>query len=157
MADCPPGFVQFLRAAKAATYAAQGGDASVAPALPDSRQLEFRDGAFLYRDIYVGMFRFVGQEVIYLGERALWSMSYAGGLAPGVAHDEARPVYAFLRRALLAPSPELPVRGPRELTAEIMRYVCSSQGSLHWFHGSESIHQNGRAVFELRFSGGMLA
>ena len=54
MTDCPPGFAQFLRSAKAATYAAQGDDASVTPVLPDSRQLEYRDGTFLYRDIYVG-------------------------------------------------------------------------------------------------------
>lgn len=157
MADDPPGFVEFLRAAKAATYAAQGDDTSVAPVLPDSKQLEFRDGSFLYRDIYVGMFRFVGQEVVYHDGRALWSMSYAGGLTHGVAQSAGRPVYAFLRRALLVPSPELPVRGPSELDAETMRYVCAWQGSLSWFHGSESIVQDGRAIYELRFSGGMLA
>lgn len=125
MADCPPGLVEFLRAAKAATYAAQGDDASVPPALPDSKQLEFRDGPFLYRDIYLGMFRFVGQEVVYLADRALWSMSYAGGLAPGVAQSAGRPI--------------------------------AWQGSLQSFHGSEGIHEGGRAVYELRFSGGMLA
>ncbi|MBI4987914.1 MAG: hypothetical protein HZC23_03740 [Rhodocyclales bacterium] len=85
MTDCPPGFAQFLRSAKAATYAAQGDDASVTPVLPDSRQLEYRDGAFLYRDIYVGMFRFVGQEVVYQNDRAVWSTSYAGGLAQDVS------------------------------------------------------------------------
>ena len=157
MADLAPGFVEFLRAAKAATYAAQGDDASVAPALADSKQLEFRSGAFLYRDIYVGMFRFVGQEVVYLSERAVWSMSYAGGLAPGVPRSAARAIYAFLRRALLAPPPELPVRGPSELNAETMRYSCNWQGSLEWFQGSERIVQDGHAVYELRFSGGMLA
>jgi hypothetical protein len=157
MTDHPPGFVEFLRAAKAATYAAQGDDASVAPTLPDTRQLEFRDGSFLYRDIYVGMFRFVGQEVVYLNDRALWSMSYAGGLGHDVAQSAGRPIYAFLRRALLAPPPELPVRGPAELDAESMRYICSWQGSLQWFHGSETVLQDGRPVYELRFSGGMLA
>jgi len=52
---------------------------------------------------------------------------------------------------------ELPVRGPREFTVETMHYACNWQGSLHWFEGSESIVQEGRAVFALRFSGGMLA
>jgi uncharacterized protein DUF5680 len=65
--------------------------------------------------------------------------------------------YAFLRRALLAPAPELPVRGPAEFAGDGMRYVCAWQGSLQSFHGSESIHEGGRAVYELRFSGGMLA
>jgi hypothetical protein len=49
------------------------------------------------------------------------------------------------------------VRGPREFTVETMHYACNWQGSLHWFEGSESIVQEGRAVFALRFSGGMLA
>jgi hypothetical protein len=153
----PPGFVEFLRAAKAATYAAQGDQASVAPALPDSKQLEFRDGTFLYRDVYFGMFRFVGQEVVYSRDRALWSMSYAGGLAPGVAPSAARPIYAFLRAALIAPTPELPVRGPAELSGERMRYVCRWQGSLSAFEGCESISQDGRTVYDLRFCGGELA
>jgi hypothetical protein len=51
----------FLRSAKAATYAAQGDDASVPPVLQDTKQLEFRAGEFLYRDIYAGVFRIAGQ------------------------------------------------------------------------------------------------
>lgn len=156
MPDYPPDFVKFLCAAKRATYAAQGDAATVAPALPDSKQLEFRDGSFLYRDIYVGMFRFVGQEVVYSGGRAVWAMGYAGGLTPGVAPSAGRSIYAALRRALLAAPPELPVRGPAEFSADGMRYVCSWQGSLQWFHGTESIFQDGRAVYELRFAGGAL-
>lgn len=156
MTDCPPGFAQFLRSAKAATYAAQGDDASVAPVLPDSRQLEYRNGTFLYRDIYVGMFRFVGQEVVYLNDRAIWSMSYAGGLVQGVSQCAARPVYAFLRRALLAPPPEFPVRGPAELVAEGLRYACNCEGSLAWFQGSERITQDGSLLYALRFAGGLL-
>lgn len=157
MSDQLSGFVEFLRAAKAATYAAQGDDASVAPALPDSKQLEFQSGPFLYRDIYVGMFRFVGQEIVYLDGRALWSMSYAGGLVQGVPPSAARGVYAFLRRALLAPAPELPVRGPAELRAEEMSYGCSWQGSLQAFHGSERIVRDSTTTYELYFSGGTLA
>lgn len=156
MTDCPPWLARFLCSAKAATYAAQGDDASVAPALPDSRQLEYRDGEFLYRDIYVGMFRFVGQEVVYLNGRAVWSMSYAGGLAQDDLPDAARPVYAFLRRALLAPPPELPVRGPAVLATDGLRYVCNCEGSLAWFQGSERITQDGAPLYTLRFAGGLL-
>ena len=103
---------QFLRAAKSATYAAQGDEASVVPVLPDSKQLEYRAGDFLYRDIYVGMFRFVGQEIVYRTHRAVWSMSYAGGLSESVSQGSARSIYAFLRQALLDAPPELPLRGP---------------------------------------------
>jgi hypothetical protein len=156
MTDCPPGLAHFLCSAKAATYAAQGDDASVTPVLPDSRQLEYRDGTFLYRDIYVGIRRFVGQEVVYLNDRAVWSMSYAGGLAQGVSQGAARPVYTFLRRALLTPSPEFPVRGPAELAAEGLHYACNCEGSLAWFQGSERITQDGALLYTLRFAGGLL-
>lgn len=156
MTDCPPGLARFLCSAKAATYAAQGDDASVAPALPDSRQLEYRDGEFLYRDIYVGMFHFVGQEVVYLNDRTVWSMSYAGGLAQGVSPDAVQPVYAFLRRALLAPPPAFPVRGPAGFAADNLHYVCDCEGSLAWFQGSEHIAQDGAPLYALRFAGGLL-
>ena len=91
---------RFLFAAKQATYAAQGDSASVTPLLSDSKQLEYREGKFFYRDIYVGMFRFVGQEVVYFSNRAVWSMSYSGGLCPGVQLASAGPAYLFLRQAL---------------------------------------------------------
>jgi Domain of unknown function (DUF5680) len=157
MSDQPLGFVEFLRTAKAATYAAQGDDASVIPALPDSKQLEYRKGSFLYRDIYLGMLRFVGQEVVYCDDLAIWSMSYSGGLNKTVAVDLSSSIYAFLRRALLAPSVLLPVRGPAELNANGMSYACTWEGSLESFHGLEIILKDGQKVYELRFSGGMLA
>jgi hypothetical protein len=75
--------VGFIHSAKLATYAAQGDDASTRPLLVDSKQLEYVRGPYLYRDIYVGMFRFVGQKIVYADDRAVWSMAYSGGLCPG--------------------------------------------------------------------------
>ncbi|MBH9578658.1 DUF5680 domain-containing protein [Inhella proteolytica] len=150
-------FTQFLRAAKAATYAGQGDEASVTPALQDSKQLEHRAGAFLYRDIYVGLVQFVGQEIVYLNNRAIWSMSYSGGLIGKEQSASFKPVYAFLRQALLSAPPEFPVRGPASLQAEQMLYTCTTEGSLEGFHGVERITQSGSLVYELRFNGGSLA
>jgi hypothetical protein len=42
----------------------------VTPLVPGSKQLEYRDGEYLYRDIYVGMAYFVGQEVVFHRELA---------------------------------------------------------------------------------------
>jgi hypothetical protein len=150
-------FAQFLRTAKAATYAGQNDEASVAPALEDSKQLEHRDGAWLYRDIYVGLLRFVGQEIVYFNDRAIWSMSYGGGLVDPARAASAKPIYAFLRQALLSVAPEFPVRGPAVLEAGQLRYTCTAEGSLERFHGMERITQEGLPVYELRFNGGWLA
>jgi hypothetical protein len=58
-------FLDFLIKAKKATYASQGDNASVTPLLEGSRQLEFQEGHFLYRDIYFGMSYFACQEIVY--------------------------------------------------------------------------------------------
>jgi hypothetical protein len=152
-----PAYLEFLRAAKLATYAAQGDEASVAPLLADSKQLEYSRGDLLYRDIYVGLLRFVGQEVVYRAGRAVWSMSYAGGLAPGVPGAEAATVYRVLRAGLSATPPELPIRGPEEHETEGMRYRCHVVGDIDRFHGMESISRAGTLMYELHFAGGALA
>ena len=121
---------RFLLTAKSATYASQGDAASVAPLLADSKQLEYRDGPLLYRDIYVGMFRFVGQEVVYRSLNAVWSMSYAGGLADDTNRELTASIYAHLRKALLGAPTSLPLRGPTVFEEGSMQYTCSTEGPL---------------------------
>lgn len=150
-------FRHFLAAAKRATYAAQGDSASVAPRFEGSKQLEHREGAFFYRDVYFGLLQFVGQELVYRAERPVWSMSYAGGLHSGIEPAQARPVYAFLRQALLEVPSELPVRGPGLFEEGELCYVCQVQGTIERFHGIEVISRGGQVLYELHFAGGQLA
>lgn len=150
-------FLHFLHAAKRATYAAQGDGASVQPLLPDSRQLEHAHGPYLYRDIYVGMLHFIGQEIVYLQGRALWSMSYSGGLLPGVADADAAPIYRALRAALSAVPPALPLRGPQSFEHQGLSYRCSAVGGIERFHGQETVSRQGQPLYELHFAGGALA
>jgi hypothetical protein len=152
-----PDLQRFLLSAKRATYATQGNDASVTPLLRDSRQLEYQDGELLYRDMYVGMLRFVGQEIVYVADRAVWSMNYAGGLCADVATPTAGQVYAFLRQALCNAPTELPLRGPHLLTRDAMHYTCQCTGSLDWFYGAETITNGTQCLYQLHFSGGTLA
>jgi len=147
----------FLIAAKRATYAAQGDAASVSPLLPDSKQLEYSEGELLYRDIYVGMFCFVGQEIVYLAGRAVWSMSYAGGLCPNISQSSARPAYAFLRNALRLSPADLPLRGPSHLEEGNMTYACQCSGYIERFQGLETITEGDTRLYELNFAGGLLA
>jgi hypothetical protein len=73
---------KFLVAAKRDTHATAGEDASVAPVLAGSKQLEYRAGRFIYRNVQFGMTRLAGQETVALGDRVIWSMAYGGGIAP---------------------------------------------------------------------------
>jgi hypothetical protein len=147
----------FLVEAKRRTYAAQGDDATVAPSLPGSKQLEYRSTAFSYRDIYFGMSRFVGQEVVSREGAPLWSMAYAGGLILAAAQPaEARPIFGFLRKALLLVEPQRPFRGPAAFASDGFDYVNESDGDVVAFRGTEWISRDGVALYRLDYAGGLL-
>lgn len=148
----------FLVEAKRRTYAGLDDDATVAaPIVPGSKQLEYRDHDLLYRDIYFGMTYFVGQEVVSNGQKAIWSMSYAGGTSSDLkGRTEVLAVYSFLRKALLGVSTAHPFRGPTRHEEGEFRYDNASDGDLAAFHGSEQVLVRGRQVYALRYSGGIL-
>jgi len=148
----------FLVEAKRRTYAGLDDDATVAtPIMAGSKQLEYSDGELSYRDIYFGMAFFVGQEVVTDKQRAIWSMSYAGGVSPDVSdRDKLLGVYAFLRKALLRIGEDQPFRGPSHFEQGDYRYVNMPEGGLSEFHGTERIYFQGTPIYSLRYSGGII-
>src|ERR1700710_566380 len=148
----------FLVEAKRRTYAGLDDDATIAaPIIPGSKQLEYSDSELSYRDIYFGMTFFVGQEVVTDKQRAIWSMSYAGGVSPDIAdRDKFLGVYEFLRKALLHVGEDRPFRGPSHFAQGGYRYVNTSEGELSECHGAERIYLDGIPVYGLRYSGGIL-
>lgn len=149
---------RFLVCAKRETYAAQGDEASVPALLSGSKQLEFSDGRWHYRDVYFGTRCFAGLEVVNLVRSPVWSMSYAGGILPsGYAHRvAARLVYRFLRKALREVSEDSPFRGPRSLVENGYAYHNRWNGSIEAFSGEETISRGGVPIYRLRFAGGRL-
>ncbi len=149
--------VAFLVRAKRRTYAAQGDDTTVPPLLPGSRQLEYREGTWLYRDVYFGVAHFVGQETVYNDTSPVWAMCYAGGLVAAAVHPpEGQHVYEFLRAALRQVAPERPYRGPVVFREGAYVYTSESQGDIERFYGIETIVHDSHRVYQLRYSGGML-
>ncbi len=145
----------FLVEAKRGTYAA-GGDAGRVPSpFAGARQLEYRRGIWLYRDLYYGGARFAGQETAYVGDTPVWSMVYAGGV-PTVAGVTPAAAYAFLRLALLRVTPERPLRGPERWDMEAWHYECAVSGDLMDFEGRERIARDGLEVYALVFAGGAI-
>jgi hypothetical protein len=163
---------QFLAAAKRATYAAQGDAAAGTPLLPadvssrtprgpgtmrddtSQRQLEFRLGNVLYRDIYFGFAYFVGQETVYADDSPVWAMSYAGGIVDPNA--DAGAVYKFLQFALRQVDAASPYRGPGLIRGEGFQYTSQTTGALDNFWGIERISRDRAIVYELRYHGGRL-
>jgi hypothetical protein len=147
----------FLLQAKRHTYASQGDDATVVRLVPGTKQLEYRDGLFFYRDIYVGMAYFVGQEIVSYQDHPVWSMSYAGGVHSTVQdRAEVRAIYAFLRLALRQGTVAQPYRGPAVVRDGPYVYTNQSHGTLEAFWGHERITGNMQLVYELHYSGGVL-
>jgi hypothetical protein len=149
---------EFLVAAKRKTYAGLEDDATVlAPLLPGSKQLEYRDLDLSYRDIYFGTRFFVGLETVQAGADVIWSMSYAGGVAASVVdRNEFVAVYTVLRQALLAIRDDRPFRGPPQFENESFRYLNTSSGDVAEFHGEEQISRAGVKVYGLGYQGGIL-
>jgi hypothetical protein len=149
---------EFLAEAKRRTYAGLDDDATIStPALPGSKQLEFRAGDLIYRDVYFGVGFFAGLETVQSGVRAIWGMSYAGGVSPGVTdRDDLQAIYAVLRQALLAVPSERPFRGPLRFQSGGFRYVNDWQGDVTEFFGEEQIERDGTRVFRLRYNGGLI-
>ena len=148
----------FLVEAKLHTYAAQDNEASVSALLPGSKQLEFRQGDFVYRDVYFGGHFFAGQETIYWQEQPIWSMVYAGGLLVEAKGDviDAGMVYAFLRAAMRQVRAERPFRGPSRWQDCAWLYEDQGSGDLKRFNGKERILFQGDVVYALDYSGGLL-
>ncbi len=147
--------VEFILEAKRRTYAAQGDDASVEPALPGSQQLEYQRGEYVYRDVYFGMRRFVGQETVYHAGLPVWSMAYGGGVErPDINSDQVRSLYAFLREAMRQVSSQRPYRGPTSHHRPPYTYSCASTGAMAAFWGEEAISDASDIVYRLRFAGG---
>jgi hypothetical protein len=148
---------KFLTEAKHRTYASQGDDATVAPLLPGTRQLEYAAGPWLYRDIYAGMAYFVGQELVYYQQQPVWSMVYSGGIVdipdPTVAPHT---IYPFLKAALRLVSIELPYRGPEHYAEHGYQYTNRIEGLLQEFRGNETITTAEIIVYRLRYNGGIL-
>lgn len=150
---------QFLVGAKRHTYAAQGDAATVPPPFPGAKQLEFSEGDRSYRDIYFGVRRFAGLEVVTRNGTPEWSMSYAGGMLPpgGRKRAETASVYRFLRKSLLTVSVDAPFRGPRRLVEHNLSYRNRWTGSIGGFSGLEEISQGEQTVYRLRYAGGRVA
>jgi hypothetical protein len=99
---------------------------------------------------------FAGQEVVSRVGDPIWTMVYAGGILPGRRVDAAA-VYGTLREALLRVTPEEPFRGPRHRGEGETVYQSESRGDLERFDGRETIAPGGEIVYELTYSGGLVA
>jgi len=134
--------IDFLLRARTKTYAGNGG--KVESALAGSKQLEYSEGDYLYRDIYyVGERAFLGIETIYFQNKPIWSMTYRGDWDPNDITDEE--VNANLRPALIANANTARTNQRVEWENGDYRYLCEGEGELDNFSGTETLFKNGHS------------
>ncbi len=147
----------FLVDAKRRTYAGLNDDATITnPLFSGSKQLEWQDKDWFYRDVYYGMSLFTGMEVVYFKNKPIWSMSYSGGARPDVEVEEAKLIYAFLRSALMKVPLEFPVRGPSAFSTPGLSYTMTGHGDLEFFWGQEEVLTDEISRYALKFAGGLI-
>lgn len=142
---------EFLIQAKRHTYA---GQESSDPGLLDdgAKEYTYQLEDFCYRDRYYGANPFVGEEIIWQGDRLVWAMNYYGR----VFDLQVNPgdVYGFLQQALAGVNLHHPYRGPEHFVLGEYTYGDEYQGTIELFSGLETIEHRGREVYRLLYHGG---
>lgn len=143
---------EFIIQARTQTYAGNAG--KVTPALEGSTQLEYREGDWLYRDVYyTGQNTFYGMETIFYENKALFGLSYYGNWGTMTEIE----IDLILRGALLA-NPKTRLYYPIEWQKEGYLYACipSSTTGLNEIGGTETISKNGKEVYVFYYAGSVL-
>lgn len=145
----------FIVRAKSATYAGDG--APSPPSRAGSHDLRYAEGDLTYVDSYFGDADFVGQEVVYQRDHAVWGMNYHGYLLRPDLIDAAA-AGRLIKLALTALYQEGRFLGGFEYRGEQgWTYVDRNDGDPGRFHGTEHITSPDRTTcYELRYHGGRI-
>lgn len=121
------------------------------------QEVRYVQDSWEYLDLFGGTITDIGFEVVFYQKRAVWGMSYHGGI---ISSDvNVNDVFAFLTQALGArdlSAPELPVRGPAKYQSADARwtYKCYIDGQFLSFLGFEQILLDGQIIYERKVIGG---
>ncbi|MEW6617575.1 MAG: DUF5680 domain-containing protein [Patescibacteria group bacterium] len=144
--------VDFLLKARTKTYAGNGG--KVKPLLKNSKQLEYKEGEWIYRDVYYGGNGiFVGIETIYFKNKVVWSMSYYGNFKKMTEKE----IDSILRVALLENWKTARIWKRVVWEKGKYRYICEPDfgRSIEEMGGLEYILKNKREVYKFFYTGGL--
>ena len=144
-------FRLFIATAKRKTYASagEGGERALADG---GKEFMFKEGDYLYRDIYFGSNPFIGEEIIWFKNKAVWGMNYYGRvISKAVSIKE---IYSFLKGALKKVTADNPSRGPEKYRYGDFTYINKFEGALNNFHGFEEIWYKDEIVYALEYQGG---
>ena len=140
---------EFIVEARTSTFASNAISVDN-PRLLNSIQLEFQKADYFYRDIYfTGKNNFIGQEIVYKNNTAIWGMNYVGG-----AID--KNTEKFLKDSLVRLVKKCRLGEPCEFEKREYKYQNTGSGSLENFSGEEYIFLEGKKTYTLTYKGGLI-
>ena len=144
---------KFLIKAKINTYASsgEGGEKILSDG---SKEFEFEEKEFKYRDRYFGFNPFIGEEIAWQNEKMVWGMNYYGRIISEMI--PAKQIYQFLQEALKKVREDKPFRGPDNFGQEDFEYFNKTEGILEDFEGEEKIFYKKQLVYKLNYNGGLI-
>lgn len=138
----------FLIRAKKATYAGKGSETT--STRPESHDLIYQEGDYMYYDTYLGGEQFSGEEALWINGHPFWSMNYIGRVTGEKFSGD------FLKEALQRVPSEKPYRGSERYQNGDYSYHCCTDGTFEWFQGYEEIFYLDQKIYECYFHGGKI-
>lgn len=146
-------FKKFLIKSKINTYAlsGEGGEKILSDG---SKEFEFKEKSFKYRDRYIGYNSFLGEELVWQNKKAVWGMNYYGTVISEVIST--KEIYEFLKEVLKNIPKSRPFRGPNKFKKDNFEYINKSKGTVKKFEGQEIIFYRKKRAYELTYHGGLI-
>lgn len=143
--------LEFLLKARTKTYAGASGE--VNPALSGSKQLEYKEGDWLYLDVYfMGNNKFAGLETVYFKDKPVLSMSYYGNYQKMTEEE----VDKILRGALIENWQTARLWKNVSWQKDGYQYACDGNGDIEEFDGSENITKGSDTLYYLYYAAGYI-
>jgi len=142
--------MEFLTEARSNTFASNNTSVDN-PRLLGSKELSFQKGELFYRDIFFnGNKRFIGQEIIYIGQTPVFGMSYFGTQLEKLQE-------AFLKESLFRLASKCRLWQNAEFERREYKYENFGQGDINEFFGQEKISVSSKPVYKLEYRGGLIS
>lgn len=146
-------FSMFLVKAKINTYASSGEEGEKILS-NGSKEFEFKEKEFKYRDRYLGFNPFIGQEIVWQNGKIVWGMNYYGKIVSEII--PAKDIYQFLQEVLKKITKDKPFRGPDNFKNDDFKYINKTEGAIKGFKGEEIIFYKEQIVYKLNYQGGLI-
>ncbi|HRX15880.1 MAG TPA: DUF5680 domain-containing protein [Spirochaetota bacterium] len=145
-------FVEFLFKAKRNTYAV-GENGVKEPQSDGSTIMRYQNKQLVYVDRFYGGEPYIGEEILFYDNMAVWGMNYTGRLIE--ANWNLRgDVYAFLQMALKENGAAFPARGPEIYRDADYTYRTNIKGTVEFFSGYEEVLFRGEVIYKGYYHGG---